>query len=263
MALINQFNTDQTLINLLQRHMDWHMGSRNGSMGSSGSGTDFLQFHRTFINDFFAWNNSQGNPIVASAIAAWTSIPQALKNTSLWNQQWEDAETRLTNRLNNFATEDDLGIFIEGGIHNNFLHSAAAQAFGDTVLTGFESPRSTYFYQIHGLVQHWWDEWQRQRQSGGGSNTGGNSGNTGGGTTGCFIATAALGNYQHPTVILLSQFRDEFLLTKKWGQQFVKNYYRFAPPFAKAIEKNNWLRIISYYTIVKPLAVIVKILLKK
>jgi len=59
-----------------------------------------------------------------------------------------------------FATADSLGIFIERGIHNNFLHSATAAYFGESVLNdSATSPLSAYFYKLHGLVNHWWNLW--------------------------------------------------------------------------------------------------------
>ena len=47
----------------------------------------------------------------------------------------------------------------------------------------------------------------------------------GGGAGGCFVATASYGDYNHPFVKILCLFRDKYLLTNYWGQQFVEWYY--------------------------------------
>jgi hypothetical protein len=58
-----------------------------------------------------------------------------------------------------FTTAEDLGHSIEHGLHD-FLHPAVATAFNDeSVRSPSTAPQSTFFYQIHGLVNHWWREW--------------------------------------------------------------------------------------------------------
>jgi len=79
---------------------------------------------------------------------------------------------------------------------------------------------------------------------------------------GCFIATATMGNYEHPLVKRLSEFRDDYLLNRKWGKQFVRHYYKYAPYFAGIISKSKFLRKISYFVIVMPAAFIAKKLLR-
>lgn len=55
---------------------------------------------------------------------------------------------------------------------------------------------------------------------------------------GCYIATMAYGDYNHPQVILLRNFRDEHLLNSKIGCLFVNFYYWLSPKIV-AICKNN------------------------
>jgi len=83
-----------------------------------------------------------------------------------------------------------------------------------------------------------------------------------GGRGPCFVATATMGDYNHPIVLQLSEFRDQWLLQRKWGQQFVKYYYEYGPYPAQAIAKSQWLRKVCYYAIVRPLAFIANVLLK-
>lgn len=59
---------------------------------------------------------------------------------------------------------------------------------------------------------------------------------------GCFIATAAYGNYSHPTVLSLREFRDEILLTNDLGRRFVQGYYKWSPPVADWIRANPGVR---------------------
>lgn len=65
----------------------------------------------------------------------------------------------------------------------------------------------------------------------------------------CFIATAAFGNNNHPTVILLRNFRDTFLLEKEYGRIFVRMYYRFSPPLARLIAVNKVLRLMTCFVL--------------
>lgn len=46
---------------------------------------------------------------------------------------------------------------------------------------------------------------------------------------GCFIATAVYGDYEHPKVLVLREFRDQKLKTNIFGMAFVKTYYKISP----------------------------------
>ncbi len=62
----------------------------------------------------------------------------------------------------------------------------------------------------------------------------------GGGSSGpCFIATAAFGSPVEKHVILLKEFRDNFLLTNAPGKLFVKTYYALSPPAAHFISQHE------------------------
>jgi len=69
---------------------------------------------------------------------------------------------------------------------------------------------------------------------GGGGRTGGSSG----GSSGCYIATMAYGDYDHPQVLELRKFRDNVLLQSKFGTYFVKFYYKVSPKMVE-IFKNK------------------------
>lgn len=81
-------------------------------------------------------------------------------------------------------------------------------------------------------------------------------------TSGCFIATATMGSYDHPIVMELRSFRDNWILAKSWGDNFVKWYYHYGSKVAKVIEKSFLLKKISYIFIVKPLVYLSRFLKK-
>lgn len=48
-------------------------------------------------------------------------------------------------------------------------------------------------------------------------------------TDGCYIATMAYGDYDHPQVMELRKFRDEFLNKSVLGRSFIRFYYKHSP----------------------------------
>ena len=76
--------------------------------------------------------------------------------------------------------------------------------------------------------------------------------------SGCFIATAAMGDYDHPVVMDLRSFRDNWLNQRKWGKNFISWYYVKGPVASKIIEKSIFLRKITFYSVVKPLHFLTK-----
>jgi len=182
MAIIAQFDTDPTLITIKDKHHAWHTpGGAHGypprqfASCSAGSGHEFLQFHKDLVNQVIAWNNIH-HAASAADLAAWSAVPSELK---LPETGWPDpgfsgcgfssnlasAEARIATNLPPFASDDELGIFIENTIHN-WIHGAVAAssilnlpAAEKDIIAHFHSVQSTYFYKIHGLVQHWWDHW--------------------------------------------------------------------------------------------------------
>ncbi|MEN9908730.1 MAG: hypothetical protein RLZZ540_1879 [Bacteroidota bacterium] len=81
-------------------------------------------------------------------------------------------------------------------------------------------------------------------------------------TSGCFIATATMGNYNHPIVYELRQFRDNWLLNKYWGQKFTEWYYRNSPKVAEIIKSSITLKTLTFTLIVFPLYCISKLIRK-
>lgn len=55
-------------------------------------------------------------------------------------------------------------------------------------------------------------------------------------TDGCYIATMAYGNYNHPQVMELRKFRDEFLRKTFLGRYFIKVYYKYSPHLVERLK---------------------------
>ncbi|WP_396188500.1 CFI-box-CTERM domain-containing protein [Flavobacterium sp.] len=79
----------------------------------------------------------------------------------------------------------------------------------------------------------------------------------------CFIATATMGSYDHPEVMELRNFRDNWILKQQWGDRFVDWYYHYGAIAAKSIEKSFVLKKVSYLLVVKPLYILSKLITKK
>lgn len=64
------------------------------------------------------------------------------------------------------------------------------------------------------------------------------------GGSGCYIATMAYGDYDHPQVIELRKFRDEFLNKSTFGRGFIRFYYKYSPLLVERLkdkQKTNGL----------------------
>jgi len=152
---------------LLDFHHQWHMPGAHPEAGPGrlipaglpGSGLEFLTFHRNYVSQFHAWYDIQpfANP---AAVAGWSSIPGEVRTPVVgWNMNLANQEIRITTNDPPLRTADELGTFIENGIHN-WIHGATALAFSEPIVAGFQSPQSTFFYNIHGLVENWWQSWE-------------------------------------------------------------------------------------------------------
>src|SRR5690349_6724007 len=102
-------------------HHHWHNPAahpgagpgRQHPMGTPGGGLEFLTFHRDFMNQVFAWMATQTFPEPLD-IAAWTEIPPEVKVPAVgWNTFLSQQEIRITTNTPPFATDDELGTFIE------------------------------------------------------------------------------------------------------------------------------------------------------
>ncbi|WP_031428251.1 CFI-box-CTERM domain-containing protein [Flavimarina sp. Hel_I_48] len=61
---------------------------------------------------------------------------------------------------------------------------------------------------------------------------------------GCYIATMAYGDYDHPQVLELRKFRDEFLNKTIIGKSFIKFYYMYSPKLVEKLENKQATNLI-------------------
>jgi tetratricopeptide (TPR) repeat protein len=81
-------------------------------------------------------------------------------------------------------------------------------------------------------------------------------------SSGCFIASAAMGSFNHPVIVLLREFRDTWLLQRYAGRIFVRDYYICGPYIAKIIKRSPLLKRLSYILVIRPLVWFARILLR-
>lgn len=60
--------------------------------------------------------------------------------------------------------------------------------------------------------------------------------------SGCFIATATYGDFNHPNVVLLRNYRDMVLVNYFIGRLLIKIYYKISPGISKYVEKSDCLK---------------------
>lgn len=61
---------------------------------------------------------------------------------------------------------------------------------------------------------------------------------------GCYIATMAYGDYDHPQVLELRQFRDNFLNKTILGRSFIKLYYKYSPSLVEKLKNKQRINLI-------------------
>jgi hypothetical protein len=81
--------------------------------------------------------------------------------------------------------------------------------------------------------------------------------------SGCFVATACYGNYDHSVVVELRHFRDDCLETSTAGQSLVRWYYQWSPAFASFVVKNRILKSIARVLIIAPVLAVARLIQKK
>ncbi len=61
---------------------------------------------------------------------------------------------------------------------------------------------------------------------------------------GCYIATMAYGDYNHPQVLELRKFRDGFLSKTIIGRSFIKFYYKYSPSLVEKLKNKQSINLI-------------------
>lgn len=142
---------------LLAEHQRWHHAFHvnNNFNPPIGWGDNFLRFHRQFIRKVLAWYQAQGYDM--SLVQPWREVPQGIRMSSCYDI---NAERRVLFQPQSFASADELGRFIER-LHA-CIHDAGAVVLNEPILQDLDiAPRSTYFYNIHGMIDNWYSNWER------------------------------------------------------------------------------------------------------
>ncbi len=70
--------------------------------------------------------------------------------------------------------------------------------------------------------------------------------------SGCFVATAVMGDNDDPVVVTLREFRDCMLQNYNVGRYVVRVYYRLSPPLADWIRHRTFARLLTKWIVVMP-----------
>jgi len=81
-----------------------------------------------------------------------------------------------------------------------------------------------------------------------------NRSNSGGG--GCYIATMVYGNYDHPQVMVLRDFRDNFLSNYSIGRNFIQFYYKYSPSWVEAMKNMKGANLFIRFVLNKIILII-------
>jgi hypothetical protein len=73
----------------------------------------------------------------------------------------------------------------------------------------------------------------------------------------CFIATAAYGSPLAREVVLLQNYRDDYLSQNPLGEKFIRAYYWFSPYFARQVSRSTSLRLLTR-CLLTPLILLIK-----
>lgn len=73
----------------------------------------------------------------------------------------------------------------------------------------------------------------------------------------CFVVTAAMDNDQHPSVVLLRDFRDQDLSRSAIGRTLIAVYAQHGPTVARAIRRSSAARAVARALVVAPAVAIV------
>lgn len=124
-------------------------------------GAEFLTWHSAFIARFERLLDTlpEADRPAEESIEPWTEIRGDLKTASTWKTEWDALESRLQDDIASFTSLEELANYINP-LHDS-LHDAVAEVYDDPHIASVETaPRSTYFWQLHGLVERWHQAWR-------------------------------------------------------------------------------------------------------
>ncbi|WP_289024536.1 phospholipase D-like domain-containing protein [uncultured Salegentibacter sp.] len=62
---------------------------------------------------------------------------------------------------------------------------------------------------------------------------------------GCYVATMVYGDYDHPNVLFLRDYRDNILSKYRYGKKFISFYYKYSPKYVNYVNDKKFLNWIS------------------
>jgi len=143
---------------LLEEHKRWHRSRHHVNLDRppSGYGLEFLQFHRNYISRALSWYAQNG--FDPRLVEPWQSVPEPIRQSPCYDRA---AEARILYQPESFASADALGRFIESSGLHGCIHQEAANYYGEPDINDFDvAPRITVFYNIHGMIDRWWQNWE-------------------------------------------------------------------------------------------------------
>ena len=143
-------------------HPEWD-AMLKAHAGHPHHGAAFLTWHSAFIARFERLLNSlpEADRPAKESIEPWTEIPGDLKTASTPVSERDEREIRLQDDIASFTSLDELANYILP-LHDD-LHGAVEKVYGDRHIgSRATAPRSTYFWQLHGLVERWHQAWLRR-----------------------------------------------------------------------------------------------------
>ncbi|BBI31467.1 tyrosinase family protein [Cohnella abietis] len=143
---------------LLDEHKKWHHARHQVNINNPppGYGQEFLRFHRDYITRALAWYKQAGHD--PRLVEPWVSVPEEIRQAPCFDQA---AEARILYQPESFVSADELGRFIESSNLHACIHQQSAQLYGDPDIDDFDvAPHDTVFYNIHGMIDRWWKNWE-------------------------------------------------------------------------------------------------------
>ena len=149
------------IVNISRKFVDDHRAWHDSRGRHGHQDQEFLDWHVRFIEEFREWSitfSSDDREALTEATAPWTEVPAEVRAAGAWTADADADLAGIGEAIENSTTLDALAGFITRNIHGE-LHQAAAEAYREPLLDSYESPRSTYFWCLHGLIDSWRAQW--------------------------------------------------------------------------------------------------------
>lgn len=154
------------------------------------------------------------------------------------NNQFSEVYGPAIIRASKYAWKIFPSIEVATGIYD-IIYAVKKTSLGEEIKSNFEQD----FQKTRQAIKEKFPQWQPPKPN-----------------EDCFIATATMGDYNHPYVLVLREYRDKKLVPNNLGKIIVQIYYLVSPPLANVIRQNAYLRMLSLWFLIRPSVFIVKLL---